>query len=80
MYISIADILTITSEAPEALVKRMLNEKDGEGQSPLQLASAADKTDVVLAMMAAGTIFLSSSDTVSEMYCRPVNKGPDPES
>ena len=57
MYISIADILTITSEAPEALVKRMLNEKDGEGQSPLQLASAADKTDVVLAMMAAGTIF-----------------------
>ena len=62
MYISIADILTITSEAPEALVKRMLNEKDGEGQSPLQLASAADKTDVVLAMMAAGTIFLSSSD------------------
>ena len=62
MYISIADILTITSEAPEALVKRMLNEKDGEGQSPLQLASAADKTDVVLAMMAAGTIFLTSSD------------------
>ena len=43
-------------------MKRMLNEKDGEGQSPLQLASAADKTDVVLAMMAAGTIFLSSSD------------------
>lgn len=51
---SIVDILAITSGAPEDLLKRLLNKKDGEGSTPLQLACAADKPDVVLAMMSAG--------------------------
>jgi ankyrin repeat protein len=50
------DILTVTSEVPDSLLKSLLNEKDNEGQTPLQLAAAADKSDVVLAMMSAGGI------------------------
>jgi ankyrin repeat protein len=50
----LVDILTVTSEVPDSLLKQLLNEKNSEGQTPLQLAAAADKADVVLAMMAAG--------------------------
>jgi hypothetical protein len=48
------DILAITSGATEELLRQLLRERDAEGKTPLQLACAADKPDVVLAMLSAG--------------------------
>ncbi len=59
------DILAITSGATEQLLRQLLRERDAEGKTPLQLACAADKPDVVLAMLSAGT-----SMWIANVLCR----------